>query len=168
MPDESIDLIMTAKFTSLSQNDSPHPSDDSPKTYDDDGNEVTIKPRLEYSNSTVDKMLVGNYSYSASQIKFINSLRDENADFIKSWFWRYLPFPLDSIFIVPDILESEYNGIVKSNPSYIKGKNQFIFDFLRCDTHTIFARFLNNEYKMYFNMTYSYHSLTESTDLLEK
>lgn len=137
--------------------------DDSP----DDRLPVEDLNRTSYhTDETIDEMLLGNLDEDAQ--KFADSLIDKNAEFILDLFWRYLPIPLSDLANVLAVVESPYHRLEPTNAAFRTAAAWFAREILSMEIVNYFSRIYESKYQPVFSMSFEYHSLETSIELIKQ
>lgn len=107
---------------------------------DDKGKEIHEKEQAVYTNDRVDNMLRGVEDLNRDELHLVNSLVNNNAEFIRKLFWRYLPVPLFDLANVQAVRESPYNRLESSHPDFRTASRYFTQEILRMPITDYFDR----------------------------
>lgn len=120
------------------------------------------------SDERLDELLIGDDPIlSKKEQSYLESLDDPVSDMIVSLMWRYLPIPLTSLSIVPDIDESPYKYMSDKDPSFNRAIDRFTRDFCKMPIVDYFAFLKERQHRPTFQVSSTYHTLEESKVLIK-
>lgn len=111
----------------------------------------------------VDDMLLGcAENLDEDHTDFIHKLNNQTVLFIQSLLWKYFPFPLTDLSKVPDIYNSPYRYLHGNTPEYVKAILNFQLDYSMMSTTDYFKTLKATDSVPYFNVLFTYKSLSNS------
>lgn len=120
------------------------------------------------SDDRLDELLIGSDPIlNKKEQAYLETLDDPVSDMIVSLMWRYLPIPLSSLSIVPDIDESPYKYMSEKDPSFNRAIDRFTRDFCKMPIVDYFAFLKDRIHRPVFQVSSIYYTLEESKVLIK-